>query len=76
MKLFSSDNHYTMAPQHNIKGLIILPPKQMLQRLMIVLAQVQASNTTESSEGDQTKCLFIVLSKTNFKEYNNLMKLV
>ena len=48
------------------KGLKILTPKQMLQRLPIALAQVKASNTSEKF----TKCnkanhIFFVSSKRN-----------
>ena len=44
-----------------IKGLKILTPKQMLQRLPITLAQVKADNKAESS--DQANCLFFVSIK-------------
>ena len=45
-------------------GLKILTPKQMLQRLPIVLAQVKAGNNSESLLND-ANCLFFVLVKRN-----------
>ena len=45
-------------------GLKILTPKQMLQRLPIVLAQVKAGNNSESLLND-ANCLFFVSVKRN-----------
>ena len=47
------------------KGLKILTPKQMLQRLTIALAQVKAGNNSENEirQINQTNYLFIVSIK-------------
>ena len=62
------------------KGIKILPPKQLqpLQRLLILVAQVQTGNTSEILLNElvyylfifyrNCNCLFIVFCKTSFKE--------
>ena len=50
------------------KGLKILTPKQMLQRLTIALAQVKAGNNSENEirQINQTNYLFTVSIKWNY----------
>ena len=47
------------------KGLKILTPKQMLQRLLIALAQVKAGNNSGSLLRNQATCLFFISIQTN-----------
>ena len=47
------------------EGFKILTPKQMLQRLPIVLAQVKASNTCENLWNEIRQFIFSVSSKRN-----------
>ena len=46
--LMHSEIEYFHKRKKNGKGLKILTPKQMLQRLPIALAQVKAGNTSEN----------------------------
>ena len=57
-------------------GLKILPPKQMLQRLPIALAQVKAGNNSESllNEIRQTVYSFYQSKQIAKKVYNNIIK--
>ena len=51
IKLFNEYSSTGSEAKHNVKygkGLKILTPKQMLQRLPIVLVQAKAGNTTEN----------------------------
>ena len=49
------------------KGLKILTPKQMLQRLPIALAQVKTGNNSKSLLSEIRKnCLFFVSIKRNY----------
>ena len=45
------------------KGLTILSPKQMLQRLPIVLAQVKASNTSENLLNEIRRIIYSLCRK-------------
>ena len=52
----------------------ILTPKQMLQRLPIVLAQVKASNTSENLLNEISQIIYSLYSKEITKNvYNNIM---
>ena len=57
------------------KGLIILSPKQMLQRLPIALAQVKAGNTSENllNEIRQIINSLYRAKQITKKVYNNIM---
>ena len=57
-------------------GIKILTPKQMLQRLPIALAQVKASNNSESllNEIRQIVYSFYKLKQIFKKVYNNIIK--
>ena len=59
-------------------GLKILTPKQMLQRLPIALAQVKASNNSESllNEIRQIVCSLYQSKQITKKVYNNIIKSV
>ena len=46
--MLSDANYKSKQNETEAKGLKILTPKQMLQRLPIVLAQVKAGNNSES----------------------------
>ena len=46
--MLSDANYYSKRSETKGKGLEILTPKQMLQRLPIALAQVKAGNNSES----------------------------
>ena len=58
------------------KGLKILTPKQMLQRLPIALAQVKDGNNSENflNEIRQIICSLYQAKEITKKAYNNLMK--
>ena len=57
------------------KGLKILTPKQMLQRLPIVLAQVKAGNTSENFLKEIRQLIQFLCQKKEItkKVYNNIM---
>ena len=48
------------------KGLKILTPKQMLQRLPIAFAHVKAGNTSENSLNEIRQIIFFISSKRNY----------
>ena len=58
------------------KGLKILTPKQMLQRLPIALAQVKAGNNSENllNEIRQIVCSLYQSKEITRKVYNNTIK--
>ena len=58
------------------KGLKILTPKQMLQRLPIALAQIKAGNNSESllNEIRQIVYFFYQSKEITKKVYNNIIK--
>ena len=58
------------------KGLKILTPKQMLQRLPIALAQVKAGNNSESLLNEIRKIVYSLYQSKQItkKVYNNLIK--
>ena len=60
------------------KGLKILGPKQMLQRLPVALAQVNASNTFENLLNEIRQIIYsLYRAKENTKKvYNNIMNLI
>ena len=71
-----SDSNYK-AKKYNItgKGLKILTPKQMLQRLPIALAQVKAGNNSQNLL-DEIRQIVYSLYKSKVitkKVYNNIM---
>ena len=58
------------------KGLKILTPKQMLQRLPITLAQVKAGNNSESLLNETRQIVYSLYQskQINKKVYNNIIK--
>ena len=58
------------------KGLKILTPKQMLQRLLIALAQVKAGNNSENLLNEIRQIIYPLYQAKEItkKVYNNLMK--
>ena len=58
------------------KGLKVLTPKQMLQRLPIVLAQVKAGNNLESLLNEIRQIVFSLCQPKQItqKVYNNIIK--
>ena len=60
------------------KGLKILTPKQMLQRLPIALAQVKAGNNSENLLNEIRQIIYSLYQSKEVtkKVYNNLMKLL
>ena len=58
------------------KGLKILTPKQMLQRLPIALAQVKAGNNSENLLNEIRQIVYSLYQSKEItkKVYNNLMK--
>ena len=59
------------------EGRKILTPKQMLQRLPIALAQVKASNNSESLLNEIRQIVYLYQSKQITKKvYNNIIKSV
>ena len=58
------------------KGLKILTPKQMLQRLPIALAQVKAGNNSESLLNEIRQIVYYLYQSKQItkKEYNNIIK--
>ena len=58
------------------KGLKVLTPKQMLQRLPIALAQVKAGNNSESLLNEIRQIVYSLYQSKQItkKEYNNIIK--
>ena len=57
------------------KGLKILPPKQMLQRLSIALAQIKVGQTSESLLNEMRQIIYSVFRAKEItkKVYNTIM---
>ena len=69
----------TKSKQNNTTkgtGLKILTPKQMLQRLLIALAQVKAGNNSENLLNEVRQIIYSLYQSKEItkKVYNNLMK--
>ena len=74
--MLSDANYYAKQNDTMGKGLKILIPKQMLQRLPIALAQVKAGNNSKNllNEIRQITYSLYQSKKITKKVYNNLMK--
>ena len=72
----SDANYKTKQNETKGKGLKILTPKQMLQRLFIVLAQVKAGNNSENLLNEIRQIIYSLYQSKEItkKVYNNLMK--
>ena len=72
-----SDANYK-AKQNEVKGagLKIFTPKQMLQRLPIVLAQVKAGNNSQNLLNETRQIIYLLYHSKEITKnvYNNLMK--
>ena len=79
------DDYSLMMPEAKIKakqneakgkGLKILTPKQMLQRLPIALAQVKAGNNSENLLNEIRQIVYSLYQSKQItkKVYNNLIK--
>ena len=81
IKLFNDYGKLTSEDKHKAKqrkGLKILTPKQILQRLPIALAQVNAGNNSESllNEIRQIVYSFYQSKEITKKVYNKIIKSV
>ena len=76
VEMLSGVNYSAKQNETKGKGLKILTPKQMLQRLPITLAQVKAGNNSEKllNEIQQIIQLLYQAKEITKKVYNNLMK--
>ena len=74
--MFSDANYHAKQNETKGKGLKILTPKQMLQRLLIALAQVKVGNNSGNllNEIRQTIYSLYQSKKIAKKVYNNLIK--
>ena len=72
----SEDIYKTKQNEIKGKGLKILTPKQMLQRLPIALAQVKAGNNSENLLNEIRQIVYSLHQSKEItkKVYNNLMK--
>ena len=76
IEMLSDANYDAKQNETEGKGLKILTPKQMLQRLPIALAQVKAGNNSESllNEIRQIVYSFYQSKQITKKVYNNIIK--
>ena len=76
VEMLSNANYNAKQNETKGKGLKILTPKQMIQRLPIALAQVKAGNNLKNllNEIRQIICSLYLLKEIKKKVYNNLMK--
>ena len=76
IEMLSDANYNSKNSETKGKGLKILTPKQMLQRLPIALAQVKAGNNSESllNEIRQIVYSFYQSKQITKKVYNNIIK--
>ena len=65
---------FPMKETHD-EGLKILTPKQMLQRLLIALAQVKAGNTSKNLLNEIRQMIYVLYraKETTKKVYNKIM---
>ena len=76
LKILSNANYDAKQNETKRKGLKILTPKQILQRLPIALAQVKAGNNSESLLNEIRQVVYsLYLSKQITKKvYNDIIK--
>ena len=74
--MLSDANYDSKQNETKGTGLKILTPKQMLQRLPIALAQVKASNNSESLLNEIKQIVFSLYQSKHItkKVYNNIIK--
>ena len=75
-EMLSDANYKAKQNETEGKGLKILTPKQMLQRLPIALAQVEVSNNSENLLNEIRQIIYSLYQSKEItkKVYNNLMK--
>ena len=76
IEMLSDANYNAKQNETEGKGLKILTPKQMLQRLPIALAQVKAGNNSESLLNEIRQIIFSWNQSREItkKVYNNIFK--
>ena len=76
IEMLSDANYDAKQNETKGKGLKILTPKQMLQRLPIALAQVKAGNNSENLLNEIRQIVYSLYQSKEItkKVYNNLMK--
>ena len=86
LKIIDLYNNYSKTKSESIyrskhdetkgTGLKILTPKQMLQRLLIALAQVKAGNNSESLLNEIRQIVYFLCQSKHVtkKAYNNIIK--
>ena len=76
IEMLSDANYDVRKNKTEGKGLKILTPKQMLQRLAIALAQVKADNNSESLLNEIRQIVYSLYQSKQItkKVYNNIIK--
>ena len=76
IEMLSGANYYSKCGETKGKGHEILTPKQMLQRLLIALAQVKAGNNSESLLNEIRQIVYSLYQSKQItkKVYNNIIK--
>ena len=76
IEMLSDANYNAKQNETKGKGLKILTPKQMLQRLPIALAQVKAGNNSESLLNEIRQIVYSLYQSKQItkKLYNNIIK--
>ena len=76
IEMLSDANYNAKQNETKGKGLKILTPKQMLQRLPIALAQVKAGNNSENLLNEIRKIVYVLYQSKQItkKVYNNVIK--
>ena len=76
VEMLSDANYNAKQNETKGKGLKILTPKQMIQRLPIALAQVKADNNSENLLNEIRQIVYFLYrsKEINKKVYNNLIK--
>ena len=76
IEMLSDANYNAKQNETKGKGLKILTPKQMLQRLPIALAQVKAGNNSESLLNEIRQIVYSLCQSKQItkKVYNNIVK--
>ena len=74
--MLSDANYHVIKNKTEGKGLKILTPKQMLQRLPTALAQVKAGNNSESLLNEIRQIVYSLYQSKQIpkKVYNNIIK--
>ena len=76
IEILSDANYYSKQNETEWKGLMILTPKQMLQRLSIALAQAKAVNNSERLLNEIRQIFYSLHQSKQItkKVYNNIIK--